>query len=520
MKKAPRTLIIAIVAFIIVLVVLWIGNLILSKVVEKELQKNKNLFGYAFDFETVDVNVFNRNIAISGISAHDSIQTNKISAERIELKRLHLLAALFNKTFTFGKVLICNPDIRLLSAKTDSTAKSTNQKQQGNMPEINIDQIEIKNARLLVYDSINSVTDTVLNTGFNVIINNISNSNNNIKYKIKAWHFESVLAKFENTNYLLPNRLYKLQAQNFWFDTDLLEAQLDSVSFKSEYGKYEIADITGHETDWFDILATKIVLKNIQLDAMIRDTAFIVSHIEIPEIKMEVFRDKRPPFPDKPDTKLPTELIDGLPFGFQIDSVILKNTNITYQERRENVEEPGTVSFNNLEAKLTNIGNRPSLIKGKTIIETTTNVMNDALLSISFYFPNKKYPIKYSTSGHLNAMPMKPFTSMFRSSANTDLSSGNIMEMDFDFEYDEINSHGNLRFTYSDLHISVFNPESGEAKKINSFLINTFVLRDQNPDKNGDLKQGEIEFERDKKKSIFNYWWKSLMSGIKDVVTP
>ena len=56
--------------------------------------------------------------------------------------------------------------------------------------------------------------------------------------------------------------------------------------------------------------------------------------------------------------------------------------------------------------------------------------------------------------------------------------------------------------------------KTGDKGGFASFLANTFVINNKNP--NGkNLRVGEIYFERDKQKSIFNFLWKSLLSGIK-----
>jgi hypothetical protein len=59
--------------------------------------------------------------------------------------------------------------------------------------------------------------------------------------------------------------------------------------------------------------------------------------------------------------------------------------------------------------------------------------------------------------------------------------------------------------------------KSNIAKKIGSFLINNFVIEKENqPDKN--FRPGSIEFERDTTRSIFNFWWKSIASGLESSI--
>jgi hypothetical protein len=56
---------------------------------------------------------------------------------------------------------------------------------------------------------------------------------------------------------------------------------------------------------------------------------------------------------------------------------------------------------------------------------------------------------------------------------------------------------------------------SPDESDFKTFLINTIIKNDKDKDVPIGKRTGKIEFERDRKRQIFNYWWKSLLSGIK-----
>jgi hypothetical protein len=53
--------------------------------------------------------------------------------------------------------------------------------------------------------------------------------------------------------------------------------------------------------------------------------------------------------------------------------------------------------------------------------------------------------------------------------------------------------------------------------KFASFLANSLMLRDKNP-RGKELLPDEIYFQRDQKRSVLNYWWKSIFSGIRNTL--
>jgi len=72
---------------------------------------------------------------------------------------------------------------------------------------------------------------------------------------------------------------------------------------------------------------------------------------------------------------------------------------------------------------------------------------------------------------------------------------------------------------YEDLKFKGLKKEkSREKDDLKTLLINTIVRNDKDKDVPREKRTGTISFERDRKRQIFNFWWKSLLSGIKGSV--
>lgn len=102
--------------------------------------------------------------------------------------------------------------------------------------------------------------------------------------------------------------------------------------------------------------------------------------------------------------------------------------------------------------------------------------------------------------------------------AFTQIESGWLQNLDFEFTYGNDQSEGIMNFEYENLKIHTLkkkNVEKNPLQAVKTFIANTFVIKTDNLQSDKNFRQGEIQFERNKKKSIFNYWWKSLLSGFK-----
>ena len=79
---------------------------------------------------------------------------------------------------------------------------------------------------------------------------------------------------------------------------------------------------------------------------------------------------------------------------------------------------------------------------------------------------------------------------------------------------------GEVLVEYRDLKVKFLNKDNpdnnGLKEGVKNFIANTFAINSNNT--GNDAETGEIDFEREKNKSIFAYWWKSLLSGLKDVI--
>lgn len=508
----------ALVVAAIALVVVAGASFIVSEVLERKIMQLGKTAAQNLTLEKVRVNLLTRNITIRGLTWEESQNGSQIEIPKLRLHRVRIIPALFKKHYNIQKVSVSGSGIQFVSKNENNEPTQEKNRKAQQLPSVEIGQLEISDALFMVSDSDSTAADTLISGRCTLHLNRLKTRDSTLHYSIGNIGFNELTLEVKALRYHFPNGLYRVQADHFTYESQHEKGLISGFSLESLYPKYEIGQHTGVETDWYQLNTDSILLNKLSLAAAFHDSAFRVAEMELRNNEFAIFRDKRLPFPEKPDTKLPAASVNIIPFGFHIDELKLANTNITYQEHWENSDVPGEVRFNQLDAKISSISNREDWIKTKTQIEATCRLFNEADCTVQFTFPNKKYAVPNRVKGHLGAMPLKPFGSMFRASAATNLESGNIDQLDFEFTYNNDQSDGRLNFQYHDLKVSVFEPDDGDTQKVKSFFLNTFVVRAQNPGENGKVRTGNVAFERYKKKSIFNYWWKSVLSGIKDVV--
>jgi len=100
--------------------------------------------------------------------------------------------------------------------------------------------------------------------------------------------------------------------------------------------------------------------------------------------------------------------------------------------------------------------------------------------------------------------------------------SGKMEKLTFRFSFNETRSDGELELNYHDLKLAIFKDEGKkkeeelEKDNLKTFIMNTFIFRtNMDEDVPQDKRTGTIAFVRDDNRSVFNFWVKSLVSGIK-----
>lgn len=507
-KRLPRVLWVA--AFIILIAAA--GLVFLPGIVEKSLRKKleNNLL---LTFDDLDLSFQSKTLVLLNVRFRDSIHNASILVPEMRLEGFHFFRQLFRGQTMLERAVLLRPEIKIRKDSVEAKSGGESLKKR----QVFIGQLKILNGEMLVQETLPSVSDTIFRTGFDFEMHQVTLDNHSRLFHFGQLAFDSASFSLKNGKYIFPDKLYRLNYQTGEYRTTKQKLDIDVLSLTSEYSKYEMGRQTGTETDWLDLLFTKVELSGVDLQKLLSDTALVASHLQFGKMKVEAFKDKRLPFPQKPNTKLPMDLINSLPFGLHFDSVICKSGDIQYSERVAGSNDAGVVTFSDFKFKISQLSNRMHEITDTTTIEASALAMQQVLLNASFEIPNVKYNVEYRAKGTLAPALISAFNPVIRHNAGVVVQRGAIKSFAFDFRYDNDQSQGQLLWQYDSLKVLVFDRASYRSKRFQSFLVNKLVLKSSNLKGERNYKTGNIGFTRDKKKSVFNYWWKSLLSGLKDI---
>lgn len=489
---------------------LILAGSLLSYYASQQLEKRLKLIGGTFD--ALNINLISQQITIHQLKFHlpgDSVHPVPTTGQikNITFKKVNFYQALVKKKLRIKEVTVSDANISVnqKTALTDSASGKID------LESIFVDLFTVKNLTMTVVDdSLMRYSGTL-----NLAIDNIKSSDTSDVANFKAYSLKDIEAKVTKLIIHESTGLYQTKISTVDFNTSDQNLQIDSIFLIPKYSKYKFAKAAGKQIDRINTFIRRVEINGLHFDQF-RDSAFVASDINIIAAEVSSFRDKRMPFKQKENKPLPMEALKGLNFSIEVDTIRLRDSKITYEEFPTDGFKSGKVIFENLQATLTNLSNRTYQNKpAYATLRASASLMGKGQIQASFFLPiEDKTP--YHAEGKISKMSLHHLNPVLENLAFISIESGRLNEINFNFDYSDNDSNGELTINYQDLKINGLKKEKSVViNDVKTFLINTVVKNDKDKGIPTEKRTGTIAFERDKKRQIFNYWWKSLLSGIK-----
>jgi len=491
----------------IVVVQPWIGNKIAAKINEK----NKN---YIVEIDKVLVSVFPYGVELDSITIYSKQDTGgrKVlngQITSIKLKGISLTKAMFKKDIEISEAIISNTSIKGKIPFPENARPPVI-----STLNIRIDSILFDNIEFAIQNTLNAVAYSVKEgalkiSDFQVEKQDTLNVGIFKQINFNAKEFLSVSA----------DSMYTYTASGIVCSEDLNTLKADSFSIHPNYKEHEFTSRHKYQTDRIEARLSNIFLHNFSAAGYLTSKKLVSSFVEIGKIEVKAFRDKRIKFHHLKKAAF-QDMIYDYPAMINIDSIGLMSGNISYTEHVEKANEPGTVFFNELYAKIYKITNDTvyKTEKGYLKMSAEARLMGKARMTVLLKGRLFDKDNTFLLNGTLSDMEAKDLNPMLEKNAFIYATSGKIDKMNFSFTADNSRALGKMIFLYHGLDIAVKNKRTDDTtaiiERVTSIIANIKVI-DSNPAPKEAVREGIIDYPRDPERFIFNYCAKSILSGIK-----
>ena len=457
--------------------------------------------GIYIQYDSLQLSLSNRTMSIDTISI--DIPREKMSAEiyGCNISSFNLLRLIFRKDIHLGAI---TADIVKFSiSKKKEKKPATGEPVKNSDLSIYINTITINKAFFRTGDSLSRDT-MALKSRINIEGLTINNTHEQQPITVRSVDMDSLVLD-------LP--FYTLAFGQLKLDKEHKRLNIDTLRIRPRFSKHEHAKRKRVEDDRFHGMITSFAMEG--LNFATGDSVFVNASSVKFKLLLDVYRNKRYPFPKRDYMPLPIDALGKLPFDLTIDTLRLIDSRISYEEVGEEADSSGTIYFDKLKAGIFHISTDKTL--PPAFLEASSSFMGKGKLVMTCQFSNTKEPAVIK--GSLSNFPLVRMNDMLGPQAKIQIESGTMLQLNFSFKFNDVRSDGAVDMSYKDLRITSLRKDKDKDKAVRNNLltlaINTFVKDDAGRYVTGEKQTGVILFYRDRKKAIFNYWWKSLFSGMK-----
>ncbi|TVR78870.1 MAG: hypothetical protein EA412_07750 [Chitinophagaceae bacterium] len=301
------------------------------------------------------------------------------------------------------------------------------------------------------------------------------------------------------------------------------ELKVTNLSFNPYYDKIEYSGRLEYQDDHLDFTFDSIILFGFDYNKFLKDGELYLESLFVHGMKGNVYRDKNVPFDYTRRPKMPAQLVSSIPFDIKLDSLFVKDAFIQYEEVAEGKAEPGVINFHNLNAVIDNLTNVFTDTADTNImgIVASSDVFDEIFIKAKFKYDLSSSEGDFTVSGSAASFKFDVINPMLEPLSGIRITDGLVQKCFFNIYGDNFASKGDFELYYDDVTFDI-SAENMEGfiffKRVLARLGNRLLIKGSNPDRRGNFKVGKIDFKRDQTKFIFNYWWKSLFTGIESTM--
>jgi len=265
----------------------------------------------------------------------------------------------------------------------------------------------------------------------------------------------------------------------------------------------------------YNLNPTKLILANvIQADKVTTHSGNI-----------KIFKDKTKGNPRiNKDGRYFNQVFSSLTTPVMVDSILLRNMNLTYTEINTKTGRPGEIIFKDITGNISNITNiKERIDKNKwTTLHCTADFMNGSPLKALLAFDMSDPAGHFKVAADLGRLEGTQINSLLKNLALAETEQFHLKKLNYSGEGNTKQLRGSMNMIYNDLKVNLLKKDEDEkkieTKEFLSFLANFVKIIDQNPGSDGKERViSGLASERPQHKGFFALVWFNIFDCILEI---
>lgn len=457
----------------------------------------------------------------------DNIYQGKVNG--IKLAGLHPWTIFFSKKLNISTITIKNPNLAISHEKqiynSFKTAKSPYQIISKFVKSFSVKKIVFENIYIAFTSHekpkrphISRIENLDLEVS-DLLIDSTSDKDKDRFYYTRECIFG--LKKIEIPS---EDSLNTIKVNELLFSTKTRSISMKKLVLQPRFKEMEYSVHTNGD-DRIGIQFNNINVEEINIKKLFEEKKIYAQNLNINHGKVKVFTDTRtfnvpPKAPYRP---FPHEAFKNWSLKFMIDSIKIRDFDITYSEYNPDTKSVGNVLFKKVVGNILNFTNDTITLKNNAhcLVILKGSLMNKAPITLHFNFDLLAPKGNFLFTGNVGKMEMPAINQVTESLGFAKAEKGFLTDYTCHIKGDRYALNGSATMLYQDLNITIL--KKGEEKglkkrKLLSFFANAFVIKDSNPIGKHSVRIATIKYQRIPTKPFFYTLWKGILSSITNSV--
>jgi hypothetical protein len=512
-----KKIIIGVISLFIFVVIINIG---LNYWIKKQLPDiiaHKNKTAYHITFEKMEISLFSRSIHLNTLLLHPKDQTKKdkdglfSKIESLTIRNFSIWDLLFRDIIRANDIVITKP--RAIFYKTEDKKENTE---------------TVKNKIVEPLRKIVTVSNIYLNEGSIDIITKKNNNPilraRNIIVKLEGILVTDATLKekipFQFSNYTLlsdsvfyrPNEFYQYNIGKLTCDKNFLK--VNDFTCLPQFSRPQFISKLEKEKDIYTIKLDSATIHKMDWGFVKNRFFFNTNSITLHQADANIYRGKMPE-DDLSKKYLYNHLLRNLKFPLRVDTLVVVNSKLVYEEEKEFSKGPGVLRFDRFNLIATNLKSGYGLTKTDDVqIRVRCRFMNKSPLTVNWSFNVLDKQDGFRIQGTITDFDVAAIDKFSRPYMNASFT-GTFNRYSFDFYGNDNASKGNATLYYKDLKVKLYQKKNPQKEaKLKNAIVNLVVKNDS-----GDTsRKATVELERIKEKSFYNFLWRNIGESLKQIL--
>jgi hypothetical protein len=327
------------------------------------------------------------------------------------------------------------------------------------------------------------------------------------------------LAKYSTTT---ADKMYQFSIDSVALDPQQATLNVTNIRLKPVGTKDEFSKKLSFQKDMFDIFIDNGIVENVNWWDLLGNDGLFCSRAKMEGGYVKIYHDRSLPLGKSKVGNYPHQLLMKADLPIHMNYLALQNVKVSYEEFNPRADKSGIIEFNNLDGEISNITNVQDSIAASPMMKAkgTARLMNNANLKAVFAFDLSKAAAGvFMADAWLGVMDGKKINKATEGLGLVKIDDLIIDKLEAHLKGTNNNASGTVQFAYHDLKVTVLKKDEDDygnlkKRKILSFIVNKFVIKEKSPKPGEQVKTYSVTHERDAYKSFFNLIWKTISEGV------